>query len=198
MADADFMLPNPTIECVRAECDAFDREPSTRLAEDALRQLRECFPRNVDPAQVIVKVIALNRLYSARVLDKDIEMVALAIAEQRIDPLLDEGSPKAIELIIGCCTGRRYYSFATKFCSWHNPNTYVIYDGNVNECLWRYEKRDKFSRFRRGDLYDYEKLAGVIGAFKEHYELQSFTSKEIDKFLWRVGDRLLNPSASEK
>ena len=197
MADADSLLPDPSIESVSAESDAFDREPSTRLAEDALRQLRECFPRNVDPAHVIVKVIALNRLYSARVLDKDIEMVARGIAERPIDPLLNEGSPKAVELIIGCCSERRYYSFATKFCSWHNPEAYVIHDGNVNKCLWRYQKRDKFSRFRRDDLYDYEQLTRIIGAFKDHYELHSFTSKEIDKFLWRIGDRLLKADASE-
>jgi hypothetical protein len=192
MADTDSLLPNPSAESVRTECDAFDREASTRLAEDALRQLRECFPENVDSAHVILKVIALNRLYSARVLDKHIEMVACGIAERRIDPLLVEGSPKAVELIIGCCSKRRYYSFATKFCSWHNPEAYVIYDGNVNEALWRYKTRDKFSRFRRDDLYDYEQLASVIGAFEEHYGLQSFRSKEIDKFLWRIGDRLLN------
>jgi hypothetical protein len=40
------------------------------LAEAALRQLRDSFPGNVDPAQVLLKVIALSRLYSARVLDK--------------------------------------------------------------------------------------------------------------------------------
>src|ERR1700678_3131168 len=198
MADADSLLPTPSIESVRTECDAFDREPSTHLAEDALRQLRECFPRNHDPAHVILKVIALNRLYRARVLDKHIEMVACGIAEQRIDPLLVEGSPKAVELIIGCCSERRYYSFATKFCSWHNPDAYVIYDGNVNECLWRYRKRDNFSRFQRGDLYDYSKLSGIIAAFKGHYELHSFTSKEIDKFLWRIGELLLNTGVSEE
>lgn len=167
------------------------REPSTRLAEDALRQLRECFPENVDPAQVILKVIALNRLYSSRVLDKDIEDLAKCIVDNHLDPLLEEGSPRVIDLIIGCCQGRHYYSFATKFCSWHNPTAYVIYDGNVNECLWQYKKRDKFAAFRRDDLYDYEKLATVVRAFQVHYGLQSFTVREIDKFLWRVGERLL-------
>lgn len=196
MSDADSLLPKPTPERVRAECEAFDGEPSTRLAEDALRQLRECFPANVDPAQVIVKVIALNRLYSARVLDKDIEEMALSIVECGIDPLLKEGSPKAVEMIIQCGGGRRYYAFATKFCSWHNPKAYAIYDGNVNESLWQYRKRDKFTPFRRDDLYDYEKLVRIIRAFQEHYGLHEFTLREIDKFLWRIGDGLLKSSAS--
>lgn len=198
MAYLASLLPIPTVDAVKAECDAFDKDPATQMAEDALRQLRECFPTNANQPQVIVKVLALNRLYSARVLDKDIGTLATGIVERRIDDLLQEGSPLAVEAIIQCCSKRRYYSFATKFCSWHNPTAYVIYDGNVDECLWRYKQRDNFAGFRRGELREYEKLLSVIKAFRGRWELQRFTLREIDKFLWTIGDRLVRAKKSQK
>jgi hypothetical protein len=59
-------LPRPTVELVKAEGDKFDQEPSTRLGEEALGQLRTQFPRNRDLSHVLLKVLALNKLYSAR------------------------------------------------------------------------------------------------------------------------------------
>jgi hypothetical protein len=189
------MLRRPTIEYVTEECKEFDLEPSTQLGENALSQLQDCFPQNVDPAHVILKAIALNRLYSARVQDQHVEMIAREIAKRGIDPLLAVGSANAIDQIVECCNERRYFSFATKFCSWHNPKAYVIYDGNVDECLWRYKRQDQFSRFWRYELEDYGRLAEIIADFQTYYQLGDVSVRDIDKFLWRVGDKLLNAGA---
>jgi len=43
--------------------------------------------------------VALNRLYSARVLDVDVETLARHIAGLGIDALLAEGSSRAVDLI---------------------------------------------------------------------------------------------------
>ena len=31
-------------------------------------------------------------------------------------------------------------SFASKYCSWHQPTPYQIYDGVVNQMLWNYQE----------------------------------------------------------
>jgi hypothetical protein len=136
------LLATPTVELVKAKCDEFDGDPSTRLAEDALGQLWAALPRNTDAPHVLLKVLALNKLYNTRVRDIDVEILARHIAGLGIDPLIAEGSSSTVERITHCDNLRNYFSFATKYCSWHNPDAYPIYDTRVDECLWSYKKQD--------------------------------------------------------
>lgn len=186
-------LPVPTVELVKAECSAFDEE--NRLAEDALGLLRAQFPRNTDIRHVLLKVLVLNKLYAARVRDIDVEPVATHIvglaADKHLDQLLDQGSLDAVFLITACPNLREYLAFASKFCSWHNPEAYPIYDGNVRECLWSYGEQDRFAKFRKNDLWYYRRLVDIVKAFRNYYELTSLSLKQLDKFLWRSGDRIL-------
>jgi hypothetical protein len=184
-------LPTPTVETIEAECREFDAEPYTKLSEEALGCLREAFPRNAQVSHVLLKVIALNRLYSTRVNDVDIWPLANHIAGLGIDDLIERGDPSAVWRVYSCENLRMYYSFATKFCSWHNPRRYPIYDRNADECLWAYKKHDGFADFRRQDLGYYEKLITIVDAFRKHYSLDRFSFKEIDKFLWRTGAKIL-------
>ena len=184
------MLPRPTVERIKAECHEFDQE--YRLVEEALDQLRTQFPRNTDIPHVLLKVLVLNKLYSTRINDIDVEPLAHHIAGLGVDPLLAKGSPHAVDLIADCPGLRRYFSFATKFCSWHNPSAYPIYDRNVDECLWSYKKQDRFAKFHRQDLGYYEKVVETVTAFSSFYVLNSLTFKQLDKFLWRLGDQILN------
>jgi len=181
-------LPQPTVEDVQAACDEFDKENA--LVEDAIRQLREHFPRNVEVSQVLLKVLVLNKLYSAFVRDIDIEPMARHIAGLNLDPLLADGSPNAVGLITKCGLPRRYFAFATKFCTWHNPNAYAIYDSAVDKCLWRYKKKDHFATFKRQDLRSYPNFLAMVTTFRNVYGLTSFTLRQIDKFLVQWGYRL--------
>lgn len=185
------VLPAPTIEVVKSEGYEFDREPSIRLTEDTLAQLWTQFPHNIDISHVLLKVLSLNQLYSTRIRVIDVGPLARHITGLRVDPLIADGSPRAVDLISSRDGLRKYFSFATKFCSWHNPSAYPIYDGNVDECLWSYQKQDKFAKFRRKDLVNYEKLLAVVTAFRDFYGLDSFSFKQLDKFLWRVGGGIL-------
>jgi hypothetical protein len=185
----DFMLLTPTVDLVEAECREFDRENS--LIEEALGQLRTQFPRNADPSHVLLKVLVLNQLYSTRINSIDIEPLSRYIAGLGIDTLLGQGSPSAVDRITLCPNLRRYLSFASKFCSWHNPAAYRIYDGNARACLWSYKKQDQFAKFHLQDLWYYEKFRATVVAFSAFYGLDRLTLKHLGKFLWRSGDRIL-------
>ena len=188
------MLPKPTINLVQQECNAFDQDPFTKLGEQALAQLREQFPRNIEASHILLKVLALNQLYSTRINYIDVDPLARHIAGLGIDTLLDQGSPRAVDLIFVCPPLPKYFSFATKFCSLHNPSAFPIYDHYVDECLWLYKKQDGFAVFHRQDLYIYERFVEIVTAFRNHYELSRFTFREIDKFLWRTGNSILRVS----
>ncbi len=185
------MLPRPTPQLVRDEGDEFDSDPSTRLAEDAVAQLWTQFPCNAEVPHVYLKVLVLNKLYNAGVRDIDVEALAKHIAGLSIDALLAAGSPRAFDLILNCGHLRKYFSFASKYCSWHNLRAYPIYDRNVDECLWTYRNQDHFASFQRKDFDQYEKFVTLVAAFRSFYGLEAFTFKELDKFLWRTGDQIL-------
>jgi hypothetical protein len=84
---------------------------------------------------------------------------------------------------------RRFYSFATKYCSHHFPEAYPIYDSYVDEMLWFFHKRDYFAKFNRIDMKHFPTFVGIIDQFKSHYGLEKFSRKEIDVFLWLAGKK---------
>ena len=184
------LLPTPTVELIRAECHAFDQE--YQLAEEALRLLWAQFPHNAEISHVLLKVLVLNKLYNTRVDDIDVEPLARHIAGLSIGPILDRGALEAVGLIADCPgLKKKYFSFASKFCSKHEPEVYPIWDGNARACLWAYKKQEQFASFRNYDLWVYESFRATIVAFRDHYGLDCFTFRQLDKFLYRSGGRIL-------
>lgn len=59
-------------------------------------------------------------------------------------------------------TKKIFYSFASKYCSHHNPLDYPIYDSYVDVVLRHFRDRDSFSDFKNRDLKDYVKSKGKL------------------------------------
>ena len=185
------ILPWPTADdVIRAE-KKFDQENGP--TEWVLTQLFEKFPENTDLGEVLVKTKVLNVLYSVRV--GAVDAVAKRIINLGIDPHLKAGKAEIVDRIAKVRLSgdqiRHYFCFASKYCSWHNPTEYPIYDRNVEECLWCYKKQDGFAKFNRYG-YDYPKFKGRVDAFRNFYGLSSLSYKQLDKFLWSLGDTLLS------
>lgn len=68
-------------------------------------------------------------------------------------------------------TQKNFYSFASKYCSHHNPLDYPIYDSFVDEILRYFRNRDGFSEFQDGDLKDYVKFKSILIDFRSFYGL---------------------------
>jgi hypothetical protein len=189
---AQMPLPKPTVELVDAECDEFDKDPSTRLTEDALSLLLSHFPQNVELTHILLKVAVLNQLYGTNILA--VEKVARHIADLNIDLLLVDESSEVVDLIANVSLNgkaRNNFSFATKYCGWHKPFAYPIYDGNVVTSLVAYKKQDRFADFEDDEsLRKFAKFLKVIRDFQTYYELHSCDFKRLDKFLWRLGNRI--------
>ena len=183
------VLRRPTVGLVTAACDEFDKE--NEIIERALQVLFSQFPGNSDLSHVLLKVVALNRLYSTQILA--ITDVAQHIHRnaQSIDSALAAGSPQIVDKIARVTIRtsgkeRRNLSFATKYCSWHNPEAYPIWDSRVDKYLWALQKQDHFALVFKAnaDLWEYPTFREVVIAFRYFYGLGSFTFKDTDKFLW--------------
>jgi hypothetical protein len=142
---------------------------------------------------VLLKTLAINELYNTHVLDNDVETLARYIVTLDIDPLIHNGEGAVVDRVATCPGVRHYFSFASKFCSWHNPVAYPIYDSHAERCLWYYKGKDSFTDYSR-DHYGYPEFVRIVTAFREHYGLTQFTFKELDKFLYSRGRQLLDAS----
>lgn len=89
-----------------------------------------------------------------------------------------------IQKVIISGVEKNFYSFASKYCSHHNPKDYPIYDSYVGKVLCYFEENDHFAGFKTKDLRDYEKFKGIIISFREFYGLEKYDLKQIDQYLW--------------
>jgi hypothetical protein len=193
------VVMNPCPADLKAAGARFDEE--NKVLEEALGELVRQFPSNTELAHVFLKVTALNALYGTQIpiysrSIPDILDVAKHIVGLTIDSDLERGSDELVgkmawlELID---KAHRYnYSFATKYCSWHKPESYPIFDSRVNECLWHLRNHHCLSRFDRQKLWEYPVLKKIVVELRDKFGLGNFTFKQIDKFLYYQGGILFD------
>lgn len=171
--------------------------PAIKHTEIALGKLIRQFEGHTDLSEVYLKVTAINSLYSTNIYDTYRIAYHIYKNVKDIDNRLKEG---CINLIkdIACGHGilvkgkeKQFYSFATKYCSFHNPKKYAIYDGLVQQELIKLHKIEskllgKKVEKNRG-LRDYKTFLEAIENFKQSHDLNELSLKEIDMYLWLKG-----------
>lgn len=141
-------------------------------------------PQNTSIEDILLKVSTLNDFYSTNIFS--VFPVAEHILSLDIDERMMQGDPALVDDIKGV-NGRNHYSFATKYCSHHNPLEYPIYDSYVDKILRHFRNVDGFCNFATDDLKEYSKFKTVILMFREYYGLTQYNIKEIDQYLWQLG-----------
>lgn len=171
----------------------FDNDPKLKLHEDTLNMLVKQYPKNNKEEEVLVKVCCVNQFYSTQI--KAIEKITKHILNVDFDNRIKQGDLSLVESIADRTQnilGRDSYVFASKYCSFHNPKAFAIYDKYVGKMLKHLKKQDKFYAFKANDLRNYEKYLEILKEFKDFYNLQKYSLKEIDKFLWKAGKHYFN------
>ena len=182
-------IPTPSNEQLALHLSKWNELENYPLQEEALNKLFEKLcPENTDMADVLLKSAALNHFYSTNIFS--IYPVAMHICALNVDSRLRAGDTTLIRDIqrvtIGS-TQKNFYSFATKYCSHHNPNAYPIYDSYVDKMLRYFKKRDSFAAFTDGDLKNYTVFKSVLCDFQIFYHLEKYSLKQIDQYLWLLG-----------
>lgn len=145
-------------------------------------------PDNTKIEDVLIKVSALNDFYSTNIFDTF--TVSKHILNCKIDKYLEDedvGLVNKIALVTINGKTRNFYSFASKYCSHHKPDIYPIYDSYVEKMLMYFKKKDRFCQFRKEHLKVYKKFIEIIQTFKEYYNLDKFSLRQIDIYLWLAG-----------
>jgi hypothetical protein len=182
------MPEKPTPHLVNEYVTKFQADAEVSSSDKALVHLIDQFPNNTNREHVLLKVAVVNSLYGTNVWA--IYNMAQHILDLKIDKRLEDGDPSLVT-DIHCLTvkgkTRHHYSFATKYCSWHNQKAFPVYDQYVQKTLQEYKKQYAFYKFKQADLRDYPTFKSVIDAFCNWFNLNNFSYKGIDEFLWTYG-----------
>lgn len=169
--------------------------PSYSNQEKALDKLfMGICKRNDNIEDILIKCSSLNDFYSTNIFD--IHTVAQHILSLKIDERLGNGDLSLVDEISHVEVNGKvhtFYSFATKYCSHHNPERYAIYDSYVEKVLVSMNSRDHFMDFKQEELKVYETYMNAIDAFRKRYGLTQYKIKKLDQYLWQLGKWYFNP-----
>ena len=182
-------IKKPTTEEVEKYLQQWDSLENYVLQESALDKLFfDTYPKNTDINDILIKASSLNDFYSTNIFS--IFSVAKHILELNIDKRLKEKDESLVNDIAKVSINgkeKRFYSFATKYCSHHDPINFPIYDSYVEKILLYFNKIDNFADFKREDLKDYKKFKEILILFKKYYNIDKYNLKDIDRYLWQLG-----------
>ncbi len=176
------------------EADIYDRETFGILLGEYVTGLYLLDDTFIEP--VLDNINIPNNVYSTNIFA--IHHVAKHILGIKdLDKRLKSGDIELVRELGEVTIGGKekyFYSFATKYCSHHNPIAFPIYDSYVEQVLLYFNTVDKFSAFKRKDLKNYRKFKEILIDFQRFYKLERFNLKELDRYLWLLGKEIFPKS----
>lgn len=158
--------------------------------DKAITSLFNKYKLNNDFELVFAKVCVINYLYNAGVPDNQVSKKAEHICQiNTLDDDLEKGNLKAYEDISNAVNGlNHYYVFASKYCHFHNPDKFPIFDQYSRFTLCELYKQTDFSEkvIDEEDLKDYTLYKKCLDEFLESKN-NKWNYKQIDEFLWMYG-----------
>ena len=161
--------------------------PDYALQEKVLADIFTKYPNNTTLAEVILKVNLLNAFYSTGILD--VVTVATHIVTQHVDTDIQNGNVAVIDKIArvkhnGKCWN--HFSFATKYCSFHQPQKFPIFDSFIAECFSQLSKNNYFQKkFPKNTIRnDYSDFKNFYDEFMTKQPALPQDYKEVDRYLW--------------
>ena len=180
-------IPRPCKEEVEYYIENWYKLENYVNQENSLNKLFfDLIPENKLIEDILIKASTLNDFYSTNIFS--IFPVAKHIHKLDIDERLQNGDLSLVDDIANVeGVNIRFYSFATKYCSHHNPDVFPIFDNYVSRVLIHFKKQDKFAKFTSKDLRDYNRFVEVLDEFKKFYNLEDYSVKQLDMYLWQLG-----------
>ena len=148
---------------------------------------------NEDVKEIVVKISTMEH----EQIDDSMasrRFMADHIASLHIDHALQEGQPEVVEAIAHLdIRGKSHflYSFASRYCNWHNMAAYPIYDPAVHKLLNFYKQQLTGTDLADDDVYRYSRFKEQMIAFRQYLQMDNYNFKEVDKFIWIYGNTII-------
>lgn len=155
---------------------------------DAMFKICQQYPNNKNLEEVLIKCAVIDNYSSTNVFD--LYKMADHIVVDKIDKRLKDGDYFLVDEIAKVEIGgkeRNFYSFASKYCHYHNPKKFAIYDSYVAKVLCIFLNK------KENELREYNAFIKALNDFRQRYSLMKYEYDDLDKYLWRLGRWYLNP-----
>lgn len=155
---------------------------------DAMFKICHQYPNNNNLGEVLIKCAVIDNFSSTNIYD--LYKMADHIVGKQIDEKLNTGDYSLIDDIAKLEIGgndRKFYSFATKYCHYHNPKCFAIFDSYVAKVLCVFLDKKEY------ELREYYTFMRTLDDFSKRYNLDNYKYDDLDKYLWRLGRWYLNP-----
>ncbi|MDZ4840469.1 MAG: hypothetical protein SGJ04_10740 [Bacteroidota bacterium] len=187
------IIDEPNVEQVKLANVAFNADDRNNANQKTVILLVNDYPTNTKIEDIYIKVVAINEMYDTAIADT--YTMAKHILELNIDSDVQAGNIELVDKIakehgiIGKKTGKEvnFYSFATKYCHFHNVASFPIFDNNVRLLLLYFNKRKEFGTFRDEDLRKYKDFKRIYTYFISKFELTTLSLTEIDTYMRVAG-----------
>ena len=156
-------------------------------------------PLNAEASEVLMKISTMEHRQIDQLLPSR-QIMADHIASLQIDEALRQGAPEVVDAIAHLevrDTPYFLYSFATRYCNWHNMDAYPIYDPTIHKLLTFYRQANGQDALLTDELYHYPRFKELMVDFQQQLAMSDFNFKEIDKFVWIHGDKILRDLTDE-
>lgn len=187
----------------KAALQTYEKMESYRIQEYLLQHLVKEYKDHSNKAAVDTKVKLLNLFYSTGIQATNV-MTTNIMNIKNIDSRLNAGDPSLINEIANLQLtnkSRFNYSFATKYCAYHQPEKFPIYDSIVAMTFVSFLKKGLLPQYKYSNrkssspntytqsefsekLKEYNFYIELYNYFMELYDLKDFTYREIDAYIW--------------
>ena len=187
---------NKTEEDVKKD-PKYGENANGKLLEDYFKDHR----KNDDYLTVLHKIILIDYTNSTQLQQHKQDFTVYSLAKDimsipNLDERIENGDPTVVDTIAEL-TNINLFSFASKFCFYHNREKYSIFDGVVTDTLPQYIdvtksyikecKDDKKDKKKEADKKkSYKDYRDIIDKLIKVYNLESehMIRQKLDHFLW--------------
>lgn len=212
-------IKKPDYNFIKEWSKDFYKDEANRIKDIVLKEYIENHMGNTDIDNVLMKVTLINSFYNTFIQNDELVSVAQHIvrlnellenAGKSLDEKIKDGDSDTVNFIAYYSKTKKLphniYSFASKYCSFHNQKKFPIVDSYSKGMIYFINKSDTYcSEYKNtsmNSLNDYEVFCKLYKAFQETYardnDNNTLSFKEIDQYLWLYATKKANEDAEFK
>jgi len=156
-----------------------EKMPYRKRSDQVISSYFKKYTENTDIETVVIKVVLVNSLYSANLMEP-LRMACHIANIKGLDEELVNGNPSIVDSIANLGS-KHYIAFASKYAYFHNKDSFPICDSFIISALKALHKRI--------NREPYVKFFQDIGEFRRQHDLSSVPWDDLDTYLWLYGQK---------
>ena len=199
-----FEIQNPNFDFISKQSNEFSKDEANRIKDEVLKEYFDNHKKNDDINIVLKKVTLINSFYNTFIQNDELVMVAQHIVEldrlfsrthKSFSTRIENGEINIVNFIAYYGDTKKLphniYSFASKYCSFHNSEKYPIVDSYAKGMIYFINKSERYCKNRVNtsmkSINDYRVFCEMYEAFIRSYAIKDgkkLSFKKVDEYLW--------------